>query len=226
MIITIDGPTASGKSTIASLVAEKLGFYYISSGILFRALAYILSCENKYSPDFSNVKESDLSFYSGDRIVYHYCPNAGAQVFFDCNDITPFLKTSVIDRYASLIAVNPHVRKQLLKLQHTIAQKHNVVVEGRDSGSVVFPHADIKFFLTASVRVRARRWKHDQEKHHKKFTLAQAIKHISERDMRDQSRAIAPLIIPPDAIIIDNSDMTLPETLQVIIAAIKKNSGD
>jgi cytidylate kinase len=223
MIITIDGPTASGKSTIARALAEELNFYYISSGILFRAVAYALLHDGHTYDEFATLATKDIKKYLHE-LSYHYSAGQKEQVLLMKENITPYLKTPEIDRGASIIALNRNVRKLLLMLQKKIAQKHDVVVEGRDSGSVVFAHADIKFFVTASEQERARRWQADQKKKGNAFTLKESLQEIKERDVRDATREIAPLVIPQDAICIDTTNMSLQEVIAVILKEIKKEA--
>ena len=222
MIITIDGPTASGKSTIARTLAEELHFYYVSSGILFRAVAYALLQDGHTYSEFATLTTKDIKNYLHE-LSYHYSADEKEQVLLANKNITLHLKTPEIDRGASIVALNRNVRKLLLMLQQKIAHEHNVVVEGRDSGSVVFAHADIKFFVTASEHERARRWQADQKKKGNAFTLKKSVQEIKERDMRDATREIAPLIIPKDAICIDTTDMALQDVIVLMLAIIKEN---
>jgi CMP/dCMP kinase len=223
MIITIDGPTASGKSTIARALAEELNFYYISSGILFRAVAYALLRDGHTYEEFATLATKDIKKYLHE-LSYHYSAPEKEQIMLMKENITGYLKTPEIDRGASIIALNSNVRKLLLMLQKKIAQKHDVVVEGRDSGSVVFAHADIKFFVTASEQERARRWQADQKRKGNAFTLKASLQEIKERDVRDATREIAPLVIPQDAICIDTTSMSLQEVIAVIMREIKKEA--
>jgi cytidylate kinase len=223
MIITIDGPTASGKSTIARRLAEELHFYYISSGILFRAVAYALLQDGHTYDEFAMLTTKDIKHYLHE-LSYHYCPVEKERVLLSNTNITSYLKTPEIDRGSSIIALNKNVRKLLLMLQQKIAQEHDVVVEGRDSGSVVFAHADIKFFVTASERERARRWQADQKQKGNACTIKESLQEIKERDERDATREIAPLIIPKEAIRIDTTDMSLQQVIVLMLAIIKDPS--
>jgi cytidylate kinase len=226
MIITIDGPTASGKSTIAAELAKKLHFYFLSSGILYRALAYLLIKDGHSIGSFAHLKEKDLAPYFTEKFSYSYSPEKGSIVLFNNEDITSHLKTKNIDTASSIIALNPIARQILLSLQHIIAHNYDIIVEGRDTGSVVFPNADLKFFITADAHERAKRWQKDQEKKGNKFTLDQALKEIQERDYRDQHRAIAPLIIPKGAIIVDTTNLSIEKIVHEMSAVIKKKKGD
>ena len=226
MIITIDGPTASGKSTLARAVAKKLGIYYLATGMLYRALAYLLVHHASYTKnDLRHPKIQDIeTFFDPERFVYTYDAAIGEKILFDGQDITPFLKDSAIDDASSLLSANKIVRDALLKLQRMYGNMFDLVAEGRDLGSVVFPHADFKFFLTASVYVRARRWQEDQEQKGESFTFEQSKEIISERDRRDRERKIAPLVKPNDAIEVDNSDLTFEETLEQVTSIVEKQT--
>ncbi len=218
MIITIDGPTASGKSSVGRMLAKKLGYYYLYSGLLYRALAYLLKHEYGYDEEnLTNPGADDIAqVLDSKRFVYCYSDKNPEQVFFDGRDITPELKDRSVDRAASILSTNLAVREYLNELQRAIAKQVDVVVDGRDSGSVVFAHADYKFFLTASEQERAKRWREQQEKLGNSMTLEQAVEFIKERDSRDSHREHAPLRVPQGAHSIDNTGMTLQETLELI----------
>lgn len=218
MVITIDGPVASGKSTAARLLAERIGFYHFSSGLLFRALAYLLTKYAGYTEKkLHTLVLSDIAYYlDPQRFTCTFDAKRRLHILFEGKDITPFLKQKELDQAASIIGINPDVRQAMLSLQRIIAQSYNLVVDGRDSGSVVFPDAVIKFFLTASVEVRALRWQQAQKKRGADLSLQETIKQIKVRDERDKSRKVAPLIIPENAIIIDNSGYSIQETVDVL----------
>jgi CMP/dCMP kinase len=222
MIITIDGPVASGKSTISRILADKLEYYYICSGLLYRAIAYILVDRYGYTPEtLSSVKAEDLAeCVNPKRLQYSYDGLSQERIFFDHADVTTYLKDKFIDNITSLVSVNKDVRKAVTLLQHAIADDHNVVIDGRDVGSVVFPNARIKFFVTASVGVRAQRWRKDQERYNHHVVLDEAVKLITERDERDKNRAIAPLVVPEHAIIIDTSLLTIEQTIKKMMEYI------
>jgi CMP/dCMP kinase len=226
MIITIDGPTASGKSSVAQGLAKKLGFHCLSSGMLYRALAYILieyfgySLEKVSNPNVQNI----YAALDSRRFSYTIDIQGCGQVSFDGKDITPFLKSESISQASSIMATNKGVRDTLDALQRTLAQQFDIVTEGRDMGSVVFPHADVKFFLTASLDERARRWQDVQKKLGAVISLDEAKRQIQERDTRDRERPIAPLIIPKDAIIIDNTHLSLAQTTDLMMKYITKRA--
>lgn len=223
MIITIDGPVASGKSTIARMTAEHLNFYYLNTGLLYRAVTYILLNLHGYSQkDLASVQAEDIkNCIDIKRFFYSYTAREGSTVVYDNNDITRFLKDPLIDKSVSIISPQKAVREALSNLQRSIAQDHDVVVEGRDVGSVVFPSADYKFFLTASLEVRAQRWQRYQQKKGNDYPLKQVKELVQQRDLSDKNRKISPLRVPDQAIIVDNSNLTLQETVQEILKYIK-----
>jgi cytidylate kinase len=223
MIITMDGPVASGKSTIARIIAHKLGYYYLNSGLLYRALSYVLITMRGYTVETLNeLKQKDIDYcFDTARFSYRYDEQNNERIFFHNQDITSYLKDRMIDQVASIISVNAQVREAITHIQHRIADDHNIVTDGRDVGSVVFSHADYKFFVTASLEVRAQRWQKDQqEKYGNHLSLSEAIAIITDRDERDKTRVIAPLIVPVGAIVIDTSNMTIEQTIEKIIEII------
>ena len=222
MIITIDGPVASGKSTVSRILTNKLGFYYLCSGLIYRAIAYLLVNNYGYTPEtLANVRIEDLMQYvDSARLRYDYDDLSQERIFFDKGDITPYLKDKFIDQITSIVSVNKDVRKKVTAMQRDIASHYNIVTDGRDVGSVVFPYAEMKFFLTASVAVRAERWRKDQECYDNYFSADEAIRLITERDNRDKNRTIAPLIIPQDAVVIDTSALTVQQTVEKMMKYI------
>jgi cytidylate kinase len=223
MIITIDGPVASGKSTIARILAKKLGYYYVYSGILYRALGYILVHEYEYTDamlhtlDHAHVQ----ACFDPRYFTYMYDQKTNERVLFKGVDITSQLKTAAIDLVSSAISKDLFVRHTVTQLQRSIAAHADVVVDGRDTGSVVFPHAECKFFLTASIEVRARRWAGQQAHQGNYVTQHQAQKIIGDRDRRDMHREYSPLVVPQGAVIIDSSDLNVDQTVEQMMDVIK-----
>ncbi|MBN2267454.1 MAG: (d)CMP kinase [Candidatus Babeliaceae bacterium] len=213
MIITIDGPVASGKSSVAKRLADKLGFYYLYTGLLYRGLAYLLVTKFGYSDEeLKKPRSADIdAIVNNPSFQYHYDTGIPT-IMFNGENITPYLKTAEVDHWSSISSADPYVRQSVLHHQIELGKKYNLVVDGRDTGTIVFPHATIKIFLTAAPEVRAKRWQQDQMKAGKKFTFADALTAINERDQRDITRPHSPLIPATDAIIIDNSDMSIEET--------------
>jgi cytidylate kinase len=223
MIITIDGPTASGKSTAARAIARDLHIYYINSGLLFRGVAYILVHDHGYTPaTVGNVTQAELEQILDPRIfVYAY--DTVEHVFFDGREITSLLKNEQMDVAASVLATNGMVRLVLLDYQRYLATKHDVIVDGRDAGSCVFPHADVKIFLIASLAVRAQRL---LDMHASTMSLAEAMKFIADRDERDMTRTIAPLVVPQNAIELDSSDMSEQDVVAYIKSIVAQKKGN
>jgi cytidylate kinase len=217
MIITIDGPVASGKSSLARKIANELHIYYLNSGLLYRGLAFILINQFSYdddklkNPDFNDIKD----ILNGAKFIYLY--NQKESLTYDNIDITKFLKTPHIDEAASILSADKQVRLALLDFQRNFAAQNDLVVDGRDCGSVVFPNADIKIFLTAFIAVRALRWQQDMQLKGLQYSLTECEQIITERDKRDQEREIAPLVVPNDAIILDNSNLNQDETFQKVL---------
>ena len=222
MIITIDGPTASGKY-ICGLLAQKLGYYYVNSGLLYRALGYILVQEQGNTlKELENLSHKKIC-NSIDLLRIQYVYGDGhAQILLDDHDITNFLRDPDISQAASIISTNQEIRNILLKLQRLLGQHHNIIIDGRDAGTIVFPHAQYKFFLTADPQVRALRFMNDQRAREKLISFEQAYLQLQERDTRDTARPIAPLRIPPQAIIIDTSNYTQEEVVNLLISYIKE----
>lgn len=224
MVITFDGPSASGKSTVAQKVADTLGFYYLNTGFLYRALTYVLTYVYGLSQDqlldLSQAQLDAVNFFS--RLHYSYAPATGVVITYDDQVITPYLKDAAIDQLVSLISPQAVVRITMAALQRKIAHNHSCVAEGRDVGTVVFPHATYKFYITASLEVRAQRWQEMQKKFGYHFSLQEAQKEVAARDYKDQCRAHSPLKKPEGAYEIDTSNKTIEQVVVEVVAIIKK----
>jgi cytidylate kinase len=216
MVITLDGPCASGKSTLAKGLAKQLGFYYLSTGILYRGVAYCIF-HRLFTPFYkvASLTQNDLSFIHHFSYIYE---QEAPRLFYQGEDITPFLFSPERDQEASIISANPFVREALLSLQRTFAQKYNLIAEGRDCGSFIFPNAQHKFYVTASLEVRAQRKIKEYNR-----SLDETKKELEERDRRDMSRKNAPLIIPKNAIVIDTSKLTIEQSLATIVMYIEQS---
>ena len=214
--VAIDGPAGAGKSTIAKKVAKEKDFIYIDTGAMFRAMAvYFLRC-GIAADDHEKISEAVKDV----NVTISYV-NGEQQVFLNGENVTGQLRTEEVGNMASASSVNGDVRKKLLELQRKLAATANVVMDGRDIGTVVLPNADVKVYLTASVEVRAqRRYKELIEKG-LSADLEQITKDIEERDYRDMNRDIAPLRQAEDAVLVDSSYMTIDESVQAILDLIK-----
>ncbi|MBQ9442880.1 MAG: (d)CMP kinase [Lachnospiraceae bacterium] len=209
--IAIDGPAGAGKSTIAKKIAADLGYIYVDTGAMFRALGLYMLRKGIDPSDGEAVKDNlsgadiDIRFVDGVQCV-----------ILDQENVNGLIRTEEVSDAASKIAVLPEVRKKMLILQRNIAAGHDVIMDGRDIGSAVLPDADLKIYLTASVEVRAmRRYKENLDKGIK-ADLEEIKADIRERDERDMTRSEAPLVKVPDAKEVDTSDMSIDEVVSYI----------
>ena len=211
--IAIDGPAGAGKSTIAKAVAKSLGYYYVDTGALYRGLAFGLM--QKGVP-FADEKAVEKEIQNLDvELLYE---NGVQKVFCNGTDCSTLIRTSEIGEGASVISQYASVREKLLDLQRNVARQHSCVMDGRDIGSVVLPHANKKFFLTASPEVRARRRTLEFREKGEPANYENILEEVKKRDERDMNRAVAPLKQVEDAIFIDSSDLNIEEVVDRILA--------
>ena len=212
--IAIDGPAGAGKSTIARAVAAKLGFVYVDTGAMYRAMAVYFLRKGIAREDEAGISEACKDI----RIDIRY--EDGVQhVILNGEDVSGIIRTEEAGNMASACSVYGAVRQKLLNLQQNLAKTSNVIMDGRDIGTCVLPDAQTKIYLTASVRVRAlRRYKELAEKGQER-SLDEIEQDIRERDYRDTHREIAPLKQAEDAVYIDSSDMTIAQVIGAIIGA-------
>jgi CMP/dCMP kinase len=219
LTIAIDGPAGSGKSSLARRVAAMLGYLYLDSGAMYRALAL-----KALRRQVSSGDESHLAELANETHIELQAPNAeqeaaGAKncVFLDGADVTLDIRTAEVAQAASRLATIAKVREVLVAEQQRAGAGGGVVMEGRDIGTVVFPQADLKIFLDASPEVRAeRRWKEHQEKG-ERLTLAEVFDEVIERDKRDRERKVSPLVRAADAVLVDNTAIGIEETARLIV---------
>ena len=216
-VITIDGPAGSGKSTIARLLAKRLGFTYLDTGALYRAVAYEIKDKGIDIKDrkrlYEIVKNMDLMFeYDKDDTL----------IYVNGIEVSEQLRTPEMDMLSSRISKIKEVREALLELQRELAEKGKVIAEGRDMGTVVFPRAKIKFFLTATLKERAKRRYIQLKEKGVDVEFKKIMKDLKRRDEQDTSRAIAPLRAAKDAIIIDTTELGVQEVLERLIFKIKE----
>lgn len=216
LIIAIDGPVGSGKSTLARRVAEMLGYVYVDSGAMYRALA-LKALRRGISLD----ADADLVALARDTRIDLQAQGGTQQVLLDSEDVTQAIRTAEVAMASSRIAVVPGVRQVLVAEQRRAGQPGGVVMEGRDIGSVVFPDADLKIFLTASPEVRAeRRWREHQQKG-EATDLPRTLEEIHERDRRDRERTTSPLIRAADAVVVDSTAMDAEEVARLVVMLAK-----
>ena len=217
MIIAIDGPAGSGKSTIAKMLARKLGYTYIDTGAMYRAVALKVK-EKGINPE----NEEEVVKLMKNTKIDLKPDTKGVKVFLDGVDVSDKIRTEEIGKIASKIARHPQVRKILVQMQRQLGKEaKNVVIEGRDTGTVIFPDADVKIFLTASPEVRAeRRFKELKEKGIN-VDYQQILKEVKERDFLDTTRKDSPLKPAEDAVIIDTTNKSLEEVFKEILGIVK-----
>jgi len=219
MIIAIDGPAASGKSTSARLLADKLDFLYLDTGAMYRCIALSVTEEkvdiyNKLSLE-SFIEDFNLELHTVDGI---------SDFLINGASVSEKIRTNSISKKVSEISAIPLIRKCMVKMQREFAKNNNCVVEGRDIGTVVFPQAEIKFFITASVEVRAKRRKLELQNIGDRIALKDLQDDIRARDKYDSERAHSPLKKAFDAIEIDTTKMTIDKQVSYMIKNIKLNN--
>ena len=216
--IAIDGPGGAGKSTVARAVAKQLGFIYVDTGAIYRAIGLKFVRTGK---SFTN--ENIISVLPGTELSLTHI-DGEQHIIIDGEDVSSLIRTQEISSAASKVSAVPEVRAFLLDLQRDIARKNNVIMDGRDVGTVILPNAEVKIFLTANVEVRARR--RHRELMAKELetpdTFERVLKEVAERDKADSERATAPLNPAEDAVLVDTSDMDFEQSVQTVINIIRR----
>jgi len=219
LIIAIDGPVGSGKSTVARRVAEMLGYTHLDSGAMYRAVG--LKALRDGVPLDSPERLATLAEAARIDLV----PRDGKLlVLLDGEDVTDAIRTPDVSHAASVVAVVPGVRHPMVAEQRRAGEQGRVVMEGRDIGSVVFPHADLKIFLDASPEVRASRRQRELEEKGESLEFARVLEEVHERDRRDRERKMSPLVRAADAVIVDNTAMDAEETARAIVLLAKEKA--
>ncbi len=216
IIIAIDGPAGSGKSTLAKKIAEKLGFMYLDTGAMYRAITAEAIKKNAVD-DINSVieisRKSDLQLFPR---------NGKTEVFINGRDVTTEIRSIEVSSKVSEVSVIPEVREELVRMQRIIAANQNVVAEGRDTTTVVFPNADIKVFLKADIEKRAERRLKDFNDMNAGLKIADIKQNIIKRDKIDSEREVSPLTKAEDAIEIDTSNITVEEELDIILKKVEE----
>lgn len=220
MQIAIDGPSGAGKSTLAKMLAKKLGFIYVDTGALYRAIG--LYCERKNT----DINDNKAIINELPNIKLELAYRDGVQHILLCGeDVSSKIRTPSISEWASKVSAIGEVRSFLLKIQREIAESNNVIMDGRDIGTVILPNADVKIFLKSSLAERAKRRRIEYAEKGMTVSMDEVTKMLDERDTRDSTRKIAPLVPADDAIELDSSDLTIEQTFYAALEIIKNRSG-
>lgn len=210
--VAIDGPAGAGKSTIARRLAAELGYRYVDTGAIYRTVAYFMELWGVSPKDVDGVNR----YIDELNVAIEYDEDGLQHMLMNGMDVTADIRTQEISQKASLISAHSCVREMLLDMQREIAARHNVIMDGRDIGTVVLPKATVKIFLTASAEVRAeRRYKELLEKG-EKASYDAVLKEVKQRDFQDTHREIAPLKPARDSVKVDTSDMNIDEVVETI----------
>ena len=219
--IAIDGPAGAGKSTIAKSLAAELGYHYVDTGAIYRTVAYFLDLLGISPKDVDGVER----YIDELTINIEYDESGKQHMIMNGMDVSDEIRTQDISQKASLVSAHKIVRDMLLDMQRDVAKKHNVIMDGRDIGTVVLPNATVKIFLTASAEVRAKRRTDELIAKGQKANFEQILKEIKQRDYQDSHRAIAPLKQASDAVLVDTSDLNIEQVLAAIKTVVQEKIG-
>ena len=216
--IAIDGPAGAGKSTLAKALAAELGFLYVDTGAIYRTVGLFV-----YRKGVEPHDESAVAALFGEiGVDMSYGEDGLQHMLLNGEDVTKAIREHIISDYASIVSAHPSVRAFLLEKQRDLARRYDVIMDGRDIGTVVLPHADLKIFLTASVEVRANRRYLELQQRGEQVEFDAVLKDMRERDARDSNRAAAPLRQAEDAIRLDTTELELDESLKKLTELAKE----
>jgi len=216
--IAIDGPAGAGKSTIARRLAKELGYYYVDTGAIYRTVAYFFDLWGVSPKDIDGITR----YIDELTVGIEYDEDGVQHMIMNGMDVTDDIRTPEISQKASLVSAHAIVRDMLLDMQRDVAKKHNVIMDGRDIGTVVLPRADVKFFLTASPEVRAKRRFEENQAKGIKESYEKVLADINQRDYNDSHRAVAPLKQTKNHILVDTSDMSVEQVLETMKSIVKE----
>ena len=216
--IAIDGPAGAGKSTLAKALAARLGFLYVDTGAIYRTVGLFVARSGGDCGDKAQV----LACLPEIRIAMTYGEDGVQHMLLNGEDVTQALRENAVSGYASLVSAYPEVRAFLLDMQRALARTHNVIMDGRDIGTVVLPGADVKVFLTASPEERAKRRCRELEQRGQPVDYQQLLEEITQRDYADSHRAAAPLKQAEDAVLLDTSALDFDASLEALLAIVKE----
>ena len=210
--IAIDGPAGAGKSTIAKRLAKELGYHYVDTGAIYRTLGYFFDLVGIGPKDIDGITR----LIDECVIEVEWDEDGSQHMFLNEIDVSDDIRTPEISKIASEVSAHKLVRDTLLDMQRDVAKKHNVIMDGRDIGSVVLPKADVKFYLTASPEVRAKRRHDELLAKGSKDSFTKVLKDVNDRDYADMNRKVAPLKQTKSHILVDTSDMTVDEVIETM----------
>ena len=216
--IAIDGPAGAGKSTIARRLAKELGFYYVDTGAIYRTVAYFMDLLGISPKDVDGVER----YIDELTITIEYDEEGAQHMIMNGMDVTGDIRTQDISQKASLVSAHRVVRDVLLEMQRDVAKRHNVIMDGRDIGTVVLPKANVKIYLTADPQVRAKRRYDELIARGQKADLPRILKEIQQRDYQDTHREIAPLKQAKDAVLVDTSELDIDGVVAAIRTIVKE----
>ena len=218
--VAIDGPSGAGKSTLARAAAAALGFLYVDTGAIYRTVGLSARDQGLDPGDEAAVAAMLPSL----RVELRYDEAGGQRMLLNGRDVSKEIRLPEISRYASAVSALPPVRAYLLETQRELARRHSVIMDGRDIGTVVLPEAEVKVFLTASARVRAERRCRELEERGTPQPFEEVLRDIEDRDFRDIHRAAAPLRQAEDAVVLDTSALSFPESREALLQIIRERT--
>ena len=218
--IAIDGPSGAGKSSVAKAVAARLGIVYVDTGALYRTVGYYVRAQGVTREDSDGI----VNCLPQISIEVRY-ENGAQHVYLNGEDLGDRIREPEISMYASAVSAVPAVRSFLLDTQRDIAAKNSVIMDGRDIGTVILPNADVKIFMTASDEARAKRRTLELQAKGMDVRYEDVLREMRERDHNDSTREVAPAVAADDAVLLDNSGMTVEESADAVIALVKQKTG-
>ncbi|MBT8253129.1 MAG: (d)CMP kinase [Flavobacteriaceae bacterium] len=224
--IAIDGYSSTGKSTIAKMVAKALGYIYVDSGAMYRAVT-LYAIQNNFI-DYSDFHVSDfLGELDKIKLEFRFNPGLGySEIFLNGENVERAIRTMEVSNFVSQVAVIPEIRRRMVQLQHKMGENKAIVMDGRDIGTVVFPKAELKIFMTASPEIRAKRRFDELLSRGEKVSFDEVFRNVQERDHIDSNREDSPLIKANDAIEFDNSELSIKEQYQKVMRLVRMTIED
>lgn len=221
IIIAIDGCSSTGKSTVAKQLARALGYVYVDTGAMYRAVT-LFAMRNQFIGEDFFQKEKLIESLADVQLNFHFNAEKGfAEMYLNGENVEQEIRTMEVSNFVSQVATIPEVRKKQVQQQHELGKEKGIVMDGRDIGTVVFPNAELKLFMTASAQTRAQRRFEELQQKGENVTFDEVLQNVKSRDQIDTSRKDSPLIKAKDAVVIDNSEMSLDEQFEKILSMAK-----